>query len=357
MLYNFGSTANDGERPSEAKLIQATDGNFYGTTDQGGTSNGGTVFRVTPAGVETVLYSFPVGSSVNGYCTCFGVVQGSNGDFYGTTQEGGGSGSYGTVFNVTAAGVETELYAFGSQANDGERPYAGLIEGSDGNFYGTTSFGGTTNGGTVWKVTPAGVETVLYSFGSAPDGFTPYAGLTQGSNGNFYGTNDAGGAANGGTIFQITPAGVETILYSFPSNGTLYPQGLITGSDGNLYGTTLGGGAMNLGTVFKITPAGVETLIYSFSGPDGAGPNSIIQGSDGNFYGTTTAGGAAGNGGGGTVFKLTPAGVETVLYSFGSASSDPNEPFGIVQGSDGNFYGTTIKGGVNNQGTVWKVTP
>jgi uncharacterized repeat protein (TIGR03803 family) len=205
--------------------------------------------------------------------------------------------------------------------------------------------------------------------------------LIQGSDGNFYGTtaeggaNSAGGTKPGGTLFKLTPAGVETVLYSFGSSSTdgTAPNGVIQGTDGNFYGTTSHGGANQFGTgggvnneagtAFKITPAGVETVLYSFgsSSTDGVIPTGLIQGTDGNFYGTTSGGGANSAGdtkSAGTVFELTPAGVETVLYSFGSNSSDGTEPNGfLIQGSDGNFYGTTLfSGGVHNDGTVWSLS-
>jgi uncharacterized repeat protein (TIGR03803 family) len=228
-----------------------------------------------------------------------------------TVNNGSGSNLSGDITSVTISCApswtftETVLYSFGS-LGDGANPYAGLVQGSDGNFYGTTYLGGASNGGTVFRITPAGVETVLYSFGSAGDGTNPFAGLIQSSDGNFYGTTLKGGAHNVGTVFRITPAGVETVLHSFlaaPGDGINLFAGLIEGSDGNFYGTTYGGGAMGGGTVFRITPAGMETVLYSFAAlgppPDGG----LIEGNDGNFYGTTYLGGASN---GGTVFKLVP---------------------------------------------------
>jgi uncharacterized repeat protein (TIGR03803 family) len=354
VLYSFGA-APDGQGP-EAGLIQATDGNFYGTTNNGGANGGGTVFKLTPAGAETVLWSF-AGSSDGDEPECQ-LLQGSDGNFYGVTFRGGAN-NQGTVFKVTPAGVETVLWTFGS-GTDGQQPIGGLVEGSDGNFYGTTSAGGTTGSGTVFKITPAGVETVLYSFGSsAADGYEPQAALTKGSDGNFYGTTLNGGAnAPGyGTVFKITPAGAYTSLYSFAASsadGENPFAGLILGTDGNFYGTTRLGGTSGGGTVFKITPAGVETVLWSFGGTgDGSEPYAnMVQGSDGNFYGTTYKGGANNEG---TIFELTPAGVETVVHSFGS-SGDGTYPFysGLIQGTNGSFYGTTSAGGVNNDGTVFK---
>jgi uncharacterized repeat protein (TIGR03803 family) len=343
VLYSFAG-GSDGDHP-DAGLIQGSDGNFYGTTKLGGANSAGTVFKITAAGVETVLHSF--GSGSDGANPIASLIQGSDGNFYGTT-EVGGANNQGTVFKVTPAGVETVLHSFGS-GSDGDQPDAGLIQGSDGNFYGTTKLGGANSAGTVFKITAAGAETVLHSFGSGSDGATPIASLIQGSDGNFYGTT----IANQGTVFKITAAGVETVLYSFGSgsDGNNPNAALIQGSDGNFYGTTVNGGANNQGTVFKVTPAGIETVLYSFAGgSDAANPaRALLQGSDGNFYGTAAGGGAQG-----TVFKVTPAGIETVLHSFAGGSDGAIPVTVLIQGSDGNFYGTTADGGANGFGTVFK---
>jgi uncharacterized repeat protein (TIGR03803 family) len=261
-----------------------------------------------------------------------------------------------TVTLTVTAQVESVLYSF-TGGTDGGSPGAGLIQGSDGNFYGTTEVGGASGDGTVFKVTPAGVESVLYSFTSGADGGFPEAALIQGSDGNFYGTTQAGGASGYGTVFKVTPAGVETVLYSFGggTDGSYPYAGLTQGTDGNFYGATDQGGANNFGTIFKVTPAGVETVLWTFgSGTDGLHPyGTLIQGADGNFYGTTFQGGTNNHG---TIFEITPAGVETVLYSFGGAPyTDGWFPQGgVIQGADGNFYGTTEAGGANSYGTVFK---
>lgn len=355
VLYSFGGTSPDGAYP-QAGLILATDGNFYGTTYSGGANNVGAIYRMSSAGVETLLYSFGANAADASYPKA-GLVQGADGNFYGTSFYGGVNGA-GTVFKLTPAGVETVIYAFGATAADGISPQAGLMQAGDGNFYGTTTTGGSNNKGTVFEVSPAGIETVLYSFGAtATDGVYPQAGVIQGGDGNFYGTTTNGGANNSGTVFKVTPAGAETVLYSLGSTATdgVAPQGgLIQGSDGNFYGTTDFGGANNAGTVFEVTPAGVESLLYSFGtvSNDGVSPQAaLIQASDGNFYGTTASGGANDKG---TVFQVTPAGVETVLNSFGAGSTDGTYPeAGLIQGSDGNLYGTTANGGAYSRGTVF----
>ena len=285
------------------------------------------------------------------------LVQGSDGNFYGTSEYGGANG-FGTVFQVTPVGVLTTLVSFGG--TNGSYPYAGLVQGSDGNFYGTTSGGGANNVGTVFQMTPAGLLTTLVSF-NGTNGTYPYAALLQGSDGNFYGTTAAGGTSGIGTVFQMTPAGALTRLVSFSgTNGSSPFAALVQGRDGNFYGTTAAGGNLNLnygagfGTVFKVTPAGVLTRLVVFSGSNGGNPSGgLVQGTNGNFYGTTEYGGASG---GGTVFQMTPAGVLTRLVSF-NLTNGRLCVGGLVQGSDDNFYGTTDGGGAGGSGTVFKMTP
>jgi uncharacterized repeat protein (TIGR03803 family) len=369
-LYSFGSVTNDGALP-EAGLERGSDGNFYGTTYAGGTSTNcfegcGTVFRISPSGSYTNLYSF-TGPPNNGAYPQAGLMQGSDGNFYGTT-EYGGTNVEGTVFRISPGGSYTNLYSFHSSPNDGEHPYGGLVQGSDGNFYGTTGDGGTYSVGTVFRISPSGNETNLHSFVGRPnDGQGPAAGLVQGSDGNFYGTTEGGGTYGLGTVFRISPNGSYTNLYSFgshPNDGAYSAAGLVQGSDGNFYGTTVDGGTNNCqcGTVFRISPSGTETNLYSFAGSptDGNDPQSgLVQGSDGNFYGTTSGGGTSTNcfEGCGTLFRISPSGTYTTLYSFGNSPTDGEEPdAGLVQGSDGNFYGTTYQGGTNDDGTVFKLT-
>src|SRR5579871_647513 len=361
-LYSFQGGTTDGLNPYGG-LIQASDGNLYGTCYEGGAYGyGGTVFKITPSGTESILYSFK-GGTTDGQNPQASLIQASDGNFYGTTEYGGAHttslDSYGTVFKITPSGTETVLYSFGSSSTDAVKPVDGLIQASDGNFYGTTPFGGTHDYGTVFKITPSGTETVLYSFkGGNTDGQGPYGGLIQASDGNLYGTTDYGGAHFAGTAFKITPTGTETVLYSFgtsSTDGSSPLAGLIQASDGNFYGTTINGGAdLFYGTVFMLTPSGTETILYSFQGgtTDGKGPGKLILGNDGNFYGTA-GGGAYGYG---TVFMLTPSGTETVLHSFAGAPSDGNYPnSGLIQASDGTFYGTTVLGGAygTGDGTVF----
>jgi uncharacterized repeat protein (TIGR03803 family) len=348
-LYSFCAQINcpDGMTPY-APVVQATDGNFYGTTSVGGAHQIGTVFQITPAGALTTLHSF--GSGGDGSVPYGGVVEGSDGNFYGTTQAQGTSGR-GTVFNITSAGVLTTIHNFNGA--DGSNAYGQLVQGSDGNFYGTTSTGGTANGGTVFKITPSETLTTLYSFCqqlACADGLSPYAGLVAGTDGNFYGTTLGGGAqGSNGTVFKITPSGVLTTLHSFDNSDGAFPYSpLVQGSDGNFYGTVSGGGPQNSGAIFKITPAGDFTTLHFFvPGSDGYGPKGgLVQASDGNFYGLTSADT-------GTIFKITPGGSFTVLFRFNF--SDGGFPYsGMIQATDGNLYGTTSSGGQYSEGTVFR---
>ena len=341
--FNLGSA---GESPL-GDLVLGSDGNFYGTTYGDGAANDGTVYQLTPAGVFTILHTF---LRSDGALPQAGLVQGSDGNFYGTTGSGGADDA-GTIFQLTPAGVLTTLHNFG--VDNGDQPQGDLVQGSDGSFYGTTAYGGANGDGLVFSITPAGVFTILHNF-SGPDGNHPAAGLTLGSDGNFYGTTANGGGGGDGTVFQITPAGALTTLYSFSATDGSDPIAkLVQGSDGNFYGTTAEGGAGDYGTVFRITAAGALTTLYSFTGGnDGGEPETgLVQGGDGNFYGTTFGEGANGDG---TVFQLTPAGVLTTLYSFsGTDGADPAA--GLALDRAGNFYGTTYGDGVNNDGTIFKL--
>jgi uncharacterized repeat protein (TIGR03803 family) len=244
---------------------------------------------VCGAATESVVHSFAV--DPDGDDPGANLIPGSDGDFYGTTPSGGAAG-LGTVFRISPSGVETVLYAFVG-GNDGAAPQAALVAGRDGNFYGTTQYGGASGGGTVFMVTPAGIETVLHAFGSGNDGYGAIAALVQGSDGVFYGTTPYGGANGIGTVFEVTAAGTETVLHAFaPSADGYYPQSaLIQAPGGTLYGTTSGGGDEGNGTVFAVATTGALTVLYSFTGgSDGAAPTApLIQASNGSFYGTSTA--------------------------------------------------------------------
>jgi uncharacterized repeat protein (TIGR03803 family) len=364
-------------------LVQGTDGNFYGTTQGGGTNNSGTVFQLKPGGALTTLYNFCLQPNcADGANPMAGLVQGADGNFYGTTAYGGVNQNCegetcGTVFVISPSGNLGTIYSFCSQRNcaDGSAPFAGLVQGTDGDFYGTTLNGGSNNCmegcGTIFRISPWGGLTTLYRFPQAANPGTP---LVQGTDGNFYGT--AGGGVGGG-VFQITAGGMFAWLYGFCSpgpycsDGSLPAAGLVQGTDGNFYGTTEFGGNQNsscglpgwgCGTVFQITPAGALTTLYRFCPgsicTDGSNPTSaLMQATDGNFYGTTPYGGGKGSG---TVFQITSAGALTTLYSFCSQTGcvDGAIPYAnLVQARDTNFYGTTLGGGVGHDGTVFRLGP
>jgi uncharacterized repeat protein (TIGR03803 family) len=347
VLCAFTST-NNGINPF-AGLCAGQDGNLYGTTTRWGTNgDNGTVFEVTTNGLLTPLVSF---ANTNGSDPQAGLTQGSDGNFYGTTVVGGTSGIYGTVFKVTTNGLLTLLASF-TNAN-GAFPYSGLTLGNDGNFYGTTYFGGSNSVGTIFRVTTNGALTSLVSF-NITNGSSPHAGLMLGSDGNFYGTTSSGGTNGGyGTIFKMTTNGVVTSLVSLNDTNGAYPRAaLIPGNDGNLYGTTYYGGSNSLGTVFKVTTNGVLTTLVSFNNTNGANPIAgLTLGSDGNFYGTTVNGGSSNLG---TAFEMTTNGVLTTLASFNNTNG-ANPYGGWTVGSDGNFYGTTANGGSATNGTVLKL--
>ncbi len=372
-LVNF--TVANGANP-DSGLTQGADGNFYGTTPAGGpgTSQAGTVFKVSSSGTLTTLYTFcSQPNCADGGTPTSGLVRGSDGNFYGTTA-GGGASYDGTVFTITPAGALTTLYSF--QCSDGNCPNGsepnGLVLSTDGNFYGTTQNGGATSWGccgTVFKITPSGTLTTIYTFSTqGNDGVNPAAALVQGADGNFYGTTTGSNLTGGGTVFKITPGGTLTTLYTFCNlvncmDGRAPVAALVEGMDANFYGTTEAGGRatncnswnyIGCGTVFKITPGGALTTLYSFCSQsqctDGWAPlAALVQGTDGNLYGTTGQGGTYTNCPAycGTIFKLTPAGSLTTLHSFDGTHNDL--PRGaLVQGSDGIFYGTTSQGGYFN---------
>jgi uncharacterized repeat protein (TIGR03803 family) len=381
-LFSFDGT--NGTQPV-ASLVQGLDGNFYGTTESGGYVGGGfgpagTVFKITPSGTLTTLYDFDdCETCVDGGSPEAGLVLATDGNFYGTTVGGGANGgaSKGTVFQITPGGTLTTLYSFCAKTNcaDGSGPAAGLVQATHGNFYGTTSGGGSNDTscsggcGTVFKITPSGTLTTLYSFCSqanCSDGTQPLAGLVQAADGSLYGTTRLGGASGYGTTFKMSRSGILTTLHSFDLNDGAFPYAeLVQGADGNFYGTTNEAGLYSYGTVFKMTPAGAVAG-SAFDGAEGAFPSAgVVQATDGNFYGTTSAGGSGSSQGCdptpgcGTIFKVDPKGVLTTLYSFCIQTNCPdgNSPIGgLVQGTDGNFYGTTSTGGSGYNGTFFRLS-
>lgn len=366
VLHQFDSRKPYGEFP-QSNVISDSNGNLYGTTSWGGVCSkqncGGTVFKLSAAGTETVLYAFcSLPNCQDGADPITGLVFDTQGNLYGTTFKGGDHGA-GTVFRLAPNGNETVLHSFAAYPNDGVVPDGGLVIDAQGNLYGTTGSGGSFGHGTVFVVTQGGAETVLYSFlGSPSDGIAPTGDLLLDSQGDLYGTTVGGGAYGYGTVFRLTTSGNESVLYSFagsPSDGAAPTGGLIADEQGNLYGTTSVGGPYDCsnyigsgcGTVFQLTPSGTETVLYSFANsPDGATPMAgLVDDGHGNLYGTTQYGGSnavnCGSYGCGAVFRVTLTGIETLLYSF-TGNADGFDPVAsLVFDPQGALLGTTSLGG------------
>jgi len=278
-------------------------------------------------------------------------AQGRDGNLYSTTQAGGDNKVDGTIFRLTPSGDVTKLWSFGNITHDGLKPNSGLTLGTDGNFYGTTPAGGSTGYGTIFRITPGGSYTVVHSFVGTTEGTSANTPPIQGFDGSFYGTT-GDGVNMFGTFYKMTPAGVVTVLYKFPSNNR-YPRGIVLGTDGNFYGTTVGT-STGLGTVFKMTPQGKITILHTFNGSDGATPiGQLIQANDGNFYGTTDKGGTGAQG---VVYKITPSGVFTVLHNFANDSHGMDPLAGLVQATDGKFYGTLSTNPGVSSGLLYQIT-
>jgi uncharacterized repeat protein (TIGR03803 family) len=359
-LVSFDGT--DGYLPN-SPLAQGFDGNFYGTTVAGEADRYGVVFKVTQSGTLTILYGFcSLIRCTDGWSPRVGVLQAADGNFYGTTSlRSALQPGWGTVFKITPGGQLTTLHAF--DQTGGKWPSGVLLQATDANLYGTTVSGGAYSEGTVFKISARGTFVSLYSFCSqanCADGERPAGTLVQASNGNFYGTTQAGGSGPClcGTVFKITPTGALTTLHSFNTVDGVRPVGGLTlAVDGYFYGTTAGGGHNKAGTVFKMTPSGALTTLHVFDGADGGYPSgSLVQGTDGNLYGTTQVGGANNAG---TVFQITPAGTLTTLYSFCAQANcvDGTLPVGgLMQATNGTFYGTTQRGGLDAGGTIFSLS-
>jgi uncharacterized repeat protein (TIGR03803 family) len=401
VLYNFcaQTECTDGANPM-AGLVFDQKGNLYGTTNYGGPSSCegvgcGLVFKLSPKGKETALYNFcSQRDCMDGALPLAGLIFDQKGNLYGTTEAGGAHG-YGAVFKLTPEGKEEVLYSFcahtkAAVCTDGASPHAGVVFDRNGNLYGTTAGGGAHGYGTVFKLTPKGRETVLYSFcaqTNCTDGKYPFAGVVLDQTGNLYGTTISGGVHHPsscelygcGVVFKLTPKGKEEVLYSFCAQNNCtdgeYPYaGVVFDQRGNLYGTTVEGGHSDIncgsygcGVVFKLTPKRKEAVLYSFCAQsnctDGAAPYAgLVFDKEGSLYGTTTAGGLCGLCG--VAFKLTPKGRETVLYSFcaqGNCNDGVIPTAGLTFDQKGNLYGTTVYGGpggyYNGDGVVFKLTP
>jgi uncharacterized repeat protein (TIGR03803 family) len=346
VIYSFGG-GSDGAYP-EAGLLRDGAGNLYGTTQYGGVNNAGTVFKFAPDGTESVLHSF--GSTNDGANPVAALVSDKAGNLYGTTEDGGADNA-GTVFELAPSGTETVLYSFRGK-NDGSHPAAGLLLKS-GRLYGTTLSGGKDGLGVVFRLAPNGRESVLHDFAGGSDGRSPLAALIMDRSGNIYGTTSLGGADNQGTVFMIAPNGTETVVHAFAGSDGARPGGaLVADKSGNLFGTTLLGGADDSGTVFQIAPDETESVLYSFTGgSDGADPScNLVLDRAGDLYGTTPVTGGDGSG---AVFELAANGTLTVLHAF-SGSGGANPAAGLT--AAGNYlYGTTPESGTYGYGTVFRL--
>jgi len=374
-LANFNGT--NGAHP-DSSLVQGSGGSFYGTASTGGLHSSGTIFKMSPAGKVTVLYNFCSLTDCNDGAGPGTLLVASDGNAYGITSTGGANChdlvniGCGTIFKLTPQKKLITLYSFCAQTNctDGWTPNS-LIQATDGNFYGTAFTSGPNGFGEVFKITPGGVFTVLYGFcpqgGSCTDGGLP-ENLMQAANGNFYGTTYEGGTNNTdcGVVFELAPNGTLTTLHSFDANDGCYlHSGLIQGTDGNFYGTTQDGGAPHSrGTVYQLTSSGTLTRLHSFctetSCSDGELPGAaLVQGSDGNLYGTTRGVVGGGRTNDGTIFEITPGGELTTLHQF--AYTDGAWPVAaLIQAANGDFYGTTLYGGfakcTQSCGTVFSLS-
>jgi uncharacterized repeat protein (TIGR03803 family) len=352
VLYTFEDDPNPNS-PS-GPTIQGSDGQFYGTSN-GGTNRFGTAYKVDMAGGLTLLHTFTGGN--DGSYPAGGLIEGADGGYYGTA-EFGGANNKGTVFKVDSSGNFSLIYTF-TGAADGAIPASGLILGTDGNYYGVALTGGTNNSGVIFRVTPAGALSTLYTFTNGTDGNSPQS-LVQGSDGNFYGSAD-GGVNGQGTLFKVSPSGTFTLLHAFNTTDGINPTGrLVEGADGSLYGVAVtggGGGAGDGGTIYKVDSAGNFTLLYSsLGGSDPIEMSSLQLGTDGNFYGVASGLGSPTTNYG-TLFRMDTAGNLLTLYSFLNGTDGALPYSTLVQASNGSLYGTSSSAGSGYQGTLFELTP
>lgn len=346
------SYATDGTNP-RGHLVQAKDGNFYGMTYGGGPNGTGTIFRITPAGTFTVIKSF--NKTTDGGNSYGSLTEGKDGLLYGMTYSGGSFG-YGTIFKITTSGTYTVIRHLNS-ASDGAYPQGDLIQASDGNFYGVCYSGGSNGNGTIFKLTTAGAYTVLRHLSASLDGGNPFGNLYQHTDGFLYGMNRTGGAKTSGTAYRISTSGAFTLLHSFvpETEGATPNGGFVRGGDGNLYGFTSSGGATGGGVAIKMNTSGAVTILTSFDGSiKGNAPyETLIKGRDSAYYGTVSNGGLYGYG---AIIKIC-GGTTTPVYSF-NRNADGGTPKGsLLLASDGNFYGMTSDGGSKGYGTIFRLTP
>jgi uncharacterized repeat protein (TIGR03803 family) len=358
LLYSFTNDSSAGQNPSSS-LVRDPDGNLYGIA-LGGTFGQGIVFELSNTEQESVLHNFDQ-TDGDGYPPDSMSFRDAAGDLFGTTYQGGAY-SFGTVFKVDPLGLETIVYNFCAETPCTKGAYpGGVVPGKNGSMYGITYAGGNyscelTGCGTVFKINHDGDLVLLHAFGGA-DGENPNPGLVLDASGNVYGTTQWGGADGRGVVFKMTSGGNETVEYSFEGGADgEYPNGGLVGdAEGNLYGNTYQGGAYNYGTIFKITASGQFTVLYSFPGGEsGANPYAdLTLDQQGNIFGVTATGGAHNFG---TIFKLDASGNEKVLHNFGE-EGDGVHPSGLIIDSSGNLYGTTYQRGKYNYGAVFEVVP
>jgi uncharacterized repeat protein (TIGR03803 family) len=369
-LYSFTNNF-DGGAPQPG-LIQSANGVFYGATLRGGSNGFGALFGLTTSGLLTPWHAF--NNQPDGANPAAGLTWGTNGFFYGMTPLSGlGPTNQGTIYQIAADGAFTTLYSFpplSRQTNgNGAGPAGSLVQGTNGQFYGVTSSGGSRTNGTIFSIDAAGLVTLRYTFTNGLDGGKPLTGLFLSSDGNFYGTTSRGGTNDAGTIFELTHSGALRPLYSLNAvpDGSDVAAPLLQTSAGLLVGAAANGGTNGSGTIFQITTNGAFNVVYTFSGlagadgsenNDGASPQALLLDAAGNYYGVAAEGGTNGEG---SVFEVTPAGEFRAVYSFTGLSSEAEtnaegaNPNGILQGADGNFYGTALRGGTG-YGTIFKVT-
>ncbi len=359
----------------EGSVVQATDGNFYGTTDIGGANGEGTVFRMTPSGDVSTIYSFcSQPKCADGAFPFAAPILGSDGNLYGATAGGGSDAAYifgsGVIYKMTLDGKITVLHIFclSLPCTDGQSPM-GLTLASDGNFYGATDVGGKYAGGVVFQLSPAGKFKLLYTFCSranCADGETPFSPPIEGHDGNFYGAAYGGGTRGGGVVYELTALGVYKVLYNFCNAGFEIchtgadPFSIVQSANGNFYGTTAYGGryasqfTAGGGTVFELTSTNQYIQLASFDNTHANPAGGLTLASDGNFYGVAQDDSPNLSG---TIFKITPEGAVTSLHNFfgnenGYAALGP-----LFQATDGNFYGTTIYGpGIGGFGTIYRLS-
>ena len=368
------NVAGDARYPGGA-LTQGRDGNLYGVSATDESNTDGVIYMLTPAGIETGLHHFLHDGSEGTYCSswtsgAWGLTLASDGNFYGTC-EGGGTpsnacgGDYGcgTVYKITPDGTFTVLHSFlGAAASEGSDPTGPLTQGADGNLYGVTYYGGTDTTGTVYKITPTGTLTTVHSFSHLDgNGIAPEGALFLSSNGNFYGTATGGGSGGYGSVFKMTTKGKITVLHNFTGSATdggTPTGGVIQGADGSFYGATYFGGASSEGTLFKVTTANKFTLLHSFNLAADYGilpTEGVVQATDGNIYGVTTSYAGGGYANNGSAFKFSTAkkgGGFSVLFDFsGAVYPLPDSPF--LTHTNGLLYGSTYQGGQYSLGLVY----